>query len=94
VRKAALVALGTIVLIIEFFADVFGRFWLDDLSFDGVGEEAVEAVLAVAHVEVDAGIVATIGMCLAALGFLALCSSSLAFIDCEILISAHILDHI
>ena len=57
-RKAALVALGTEIFIIEFAADLLGGFWLDDLPFDGVGEKAVEAVLAVSHVEVDAGVVA------------------------------------
>lgn len=65
--ELALVALGTVVLIVELLADLLGGLWLDDLSLDGVGEEAVEAVFAVAHVEVDAGVVAAIDVVLAAL---------------------------
>lgn len=86
VRKTALVALGTIVLVVELPADVFGGLGLDDLSLDGVGEEAVEAVLAVAHVEVDAGVEAAFNVHFLALG------GSLAFVDREVLVGAQVLD--
>ena len=89
--KSAFVALGTIVFVVEFAANVFGGLRLDNLSFDGVGEEAVEAVLAVAHVEVDAGIEAPFNMELSALGTL-LSVLSLAFADREVLIRAEPLD--
>ena len=54
--ESALATLGTVVFVIEFSADVFGRFWLENLSFDGVGEEAVEAILAVPGKIMDARI--------------------------------------
>lgn len=86
VGKTALVALGTVVLVVEFPADVFGGLGLDDLSLDGVGEEAVEAVLAVAHVEMDARVEATLNVHFFALG------GFLAFVDREVLVCAQVLD--
>ena len=91
VGKPAFVALGAIVFVIEFAANVFGGLGLDNLSFDGVREEAVEAVLAVPHVEVDAGIVAPINMELSALGAL-FPDLSCAFADREVLIRAEPFD--
>lgn len=88
---AALVALGAVVLVVKFAANFFGGFWLDDLSLDGVREEAVEAVLAIAHVEVDAGVKASFNMEFAALGSL-LGRGSRTFIDCEILVGAEVFD--
>lgn len=61
-RVTAFVALGAVVLVIQLAADFFGGFGLDDLSLDGMGEQAVEAVLAVPHVEVDAGVEASFDM--------------------------------
>ena len=89
--KPAFVALGTIVFVIEFAANVFGGLGLDNLSFDGVREEAVEAILAVPHVEVDAGIVAPINMELSAFGAL-FPDLSCAFADREVLIRAEPFD--
>lgn len=85
-RKAAFVSLGTVVLIIEFAADVFGGFGLDDLSFDGVREEAIEAVLAVAHVVVNAGVEGAVDVVLVADGVAG------ALVDCEVLFRAEVLD--
>lgn len=65
--ELAPIARGAVVLEVELLADFLGGFWLDDLSLDGVGEEAVESVLAVSHVEVDAGVVAAVHMGFAAL---------------------------
>lgn len=90
-RKAALVALGAVVLVVQLAADVLGGFRLDDLPLDGVGEEAVEAILAVAHVEVDAGVVAPLNMELAAL-LTGVAILRLAFADCEVLIGAEAFD--
>jgi hypothetical protein len=53
------------------------------LSLDGVGKEAVEPILAVSHVEVDAGIVAPINM-----GFATLART---LIDCKVLFRTEIL---
>jgi hypothetical protein len=86
VGKAALVALGAVVLVVEFTADVFGGFGFDDLSFDGVGEEAIEAVLAVAHVVVDAGVAGAFDVVLVAEGVVG------AFVDGEVLFGAEVLD--
>ena len=85
VRKLALVALGTVVLVVELAADLFGGVWLDDLSFDGVRKKAVEAILAIAGVEVDAGIVDSFHMGLMVLAKLTFLTSG-AFVDCEVLI--------
>ena len=84
-RKAALVALGTIVLIVKLPADILGGLWLDDLSLDGVREEAIEAILAVAHVEVDAWVEAPFNMELATL-LADLSVGALAFADSKVLI--------
>jgi hypothetical protein len=62
VRVFASIAKGTIIFVVQLFADFLGWLWLDDLSFDGVGEKAVESVFAVAHVEVDAGVIASVNM--------------------------------
>jgi hypothetical protein len=86
VGKPAFVALGAVVLVVEFAADFLGGFGLDDLALDGVGEEAVEAVLAVPHVEVNARIVASLHVVLEAF------SLTGAFVDCEVLVRAQILD--
>ena len=84
--KAALVALGAIVLIVKLPADIFGGFWLDDLSLDGVREKAIEAVLAVTHVEVNAWVEAPFNMELATL-LADLSVGALAFADGKVLIS-------
>jgi len=34
--EATFVALGAVVLVVEFTADLLRGFWFDDLSFDGV----------------------------------------------------------
>jgi predicted ATPase len=91
VGKATLVALGAVVLVVELAADIFGGFWLDDLPFDGVREMAVEAVFAVAHIEVNARVVASINMVLAAL-LSDLSTLALAFADSKVLVGAEILD--
>ena len=91
VGKATLVALGAVVLVVEFAADIFGGFWLDDLPFDGVREMAVEAVFAVSHIEVDARVVASINMVLAAL-LSDLSTLALAFADSKVLVGTEILD--
>lgn len=49
-------------------------------------EEAIEAVFAVAHVEMDAGVEAAIDMLFAAVGVVG------AFIDGEVLICAEVFD--
>jgi hypothetical protein len=88
VGELALVALGTVVLVVELAADFLGGLWADDLSLDGVGEEAVEAVLAVAHVEMDAGVEAAVDVLLHAF------HGAAAFIDGEVLISTQILNSV
>ena len=85
VRVSAFVSKRAKIFEIEFFADVFGGFWLDNLALDRVREEAVEAILAVTHVEVDAWIEASVHMVLAA--FLRV----VTFIHCEILVRTEIL---
>lgn len=84
-RKLAFVSLRTVVFVVEFSADVFGGVWLDDLSFDGVRKKAVEAILAIAGVEVNAGIVDSFDMCLMVLAELTFLAAR-AFVDCEVLI--------
>ena len=92
VGKPALVALGAVVFVVEFAADVFVGFGLDDLSFDGVGKKAVEAVLAVAHVEVDARVEAAIGVVFAVLAGSLLPVGAGALVDCKVLIGTEVLD--
>jgi len=53
-----------------------------------VGEEAVEAILAVSHVEMNAWVIASIDVILVAL------SSVRALVDCEVLICTVILHEI
>lgn len=36
VGELAAISGGAIVFVVEFLADLFGGFWLDDLSFEGV----------------------------------------------------------
>ena len=84
-RKLAFVSLRTVVFVIEFAADVFGWVWFDDLSFDGMRKKAVEAVFAIASVEVNAGIVDSFDMCLMVLAELTFLAAG-AFVDCEVLI--------
>jgi hypothetical protein len=86
--KLALVAEGAVIFVVELAADLFGGFWADELSFDGVGEEAVEAVLAVAHVEMDAGVEAALHVRLVALGSVG------ALVDCEVLVRTEVLYHL
>lgn len=88
VAELALVSLGAVILVVELTADLLGGFWADELSFDGVGEEAVEAVLAVPHVEVDAGVEAALHV-----GLLALVGRA-ALVDCEELVRAEVLNHL
>lgn len=90
-RKTTFVALGTVVFVIEFAANFFRGFWLDDLSLDRVRKKAIEAIFAVSHIEVDARIVATINMNFSALG-LAVRTLSLAFTDSEVLVRAESFD--
>lgn len=84
-RKLAFVSLRTVVLVVEFAADVLRGVWLDDLPFDGVRKKAVESVLAIAGVEVDAGIVDSFHMCLMVLAKLTFLAAG-AFVDCEVLV--------
>lgn len=56
------------------------------MSFDGMREETVEAVLAVTHVEMYAWVKAAIDVLLAALGGVG------AFIDGEVLVGTEVLD--
>lgn len=90
-REATFVAIGAVVFVIEFSANVFIGFRSDDLSFDRVREEAVEAVLAVAHVEVDAGVEASIDVVFTTFGRL-LPLGVRAFVDCEVLVCAKSFD--
>lgn len=92
VRETTFVALGTIIFVIEFAANFFGGFWLDDLSLDGVRKKTVETVFAVSHVKVDAWIVATINMHFSTLALHVRTLSSLAFTDSEVLVSAESFD--
>ena len=89
--EATLVAIGTVVFVIEFSANIFIGFRSDDLSFDGVREEAVEAILAVAHVEVDAGVEASVDVIFSTLGRL-LSLRVGTFVDCEVLVCAESFD--
>ena len=88
VGKLAFVALGTVVLIVQLAADFLGGFGAHDLALDGVREEAVEAVLAVSHVEMNAGVEAAIDVLFAAAGRVG------AFIDCEVLVRTEVLDRV
>lgn len=65
--ELATIARGTVILQIELLANFFGGFGLDDLSLDGMGEETIEAILAISHVEMDTGVVAAVHMGFAAL---------------------------
>lgn len=85
-RKLAFVALRTVVLIVQLPADFLSRLRAHDLPLDGVGKEAVEAVLAVSHVEMNAGVKAAIDVLLATLGRVG------TFIDCEVLVRTEVLD--
>lgn len=91
VGKPAPVPLGAIVVVIKLSAYVFCRLGADDLSLDGVREKAVEAIFTIPHVEVNAGVVASIDMDLAALGVL-LTILALALADCEVLVGTKIFD--
>jgi len=88
VGKLASVSLGAVVFVVEFSTDLFGRFWADNLSANGVWEEAVEAILAVSHVEMNARVVASIDVVLVALGRVR------ALVDCKVLICTVILHEI
>lgn len=89
--KATLVTLGAVVIVVELSADILCWLGSDDLPLDGVREEAVEAVLAVAHVEVNAGVVASVDVDLSTLRIL-LPVLALALADCKVLVGAKILD--
>jgi hypothetical protein len=82
VGELASIAQWTIIFVIKLLADLLGGLWLDDLSFDGMREETVESVLAVAHVEMDAGVVAAVDV-----GFTALAG---ALIHCEVMLRAKV----
>ena len=56
-----------------------------------MGEEAVEAILTVSHIEVNAGVVVSLNMKFTMLGTV-LSTLTLAFTNCEVLISAESLD--
>ena len=85
VAETASVSHRTVVIVVELTADVFGWLGLDDLSLDGVAEVAVEAVLAVSHVEVDAGVEIAVDMLLPAVAVGAL-------VHCKILVWAVVFD--
>ena len=89
--EATFVAIGTVVFVIEFSADVFIGLRPDDLSFDGVRKEAVETVFAVAHVEVDAGVETSVYVIFSTFGRL-LSLRMWAFVDCKVLICAESFD--
>lgn len=80
--ELAFVSLGAVILVVELTADLLGGFGTDELPLDGVGEKAVEAVLAVPHVEMDAGVETTFHV-----GLLALVRG-VALVDCEKLVCA------
>lgn len=61
-RAAAFVAHRTSPVVVELLACLFLRRRTDNDSLDRVRKQAVEAVLAVTRVEVDAGIEATVDM--------------------------------
>lgn len=82
----ALVSGGAIVFVVEFFAGFLGWLWPGDLSLEGVREVAAEAILAVAHIVVNAGIETSFDMILA-LGLVALINS-------EVLVGTKVLDHL
>jgi hypothetical protein len=54
-RKSALVSLWTIIFIVEFATHVLWWLWLDNISLDRMRKKAVEAVLAITHIKVNAG---------------------------------------
>ena len=85
VAETASVSHRTVVIVVELTADVFGWLGLDDLSLDGVAEVAVEAVLAVTHVEVDAGVEIAVDMLLPAVAVGAL-------VHCKILVWTVVFD--
>jgi hypothetical protein len=53
------------------------------LSFDGVGKKAIESILTISHIEMNAGVIASINM-----GFPTLAR---ALINCKILLRAEVL---
>lgn len=90
VRITTLVALWTVIFVIEFATNFFWGFWFDDLSLNWVRKKAIEPIFAVSHIEVDAWIVATINMnfCTLALSV----GASLAFSDSKELVGAESFD--
>lgn len=88
VAKLALVPLGTVILVIELAADVLGGLRADKLSLDGVGEEAIESVFAISHVEMNAGVEAPLHVGLGAL------PGVVALVDREVLVRAEVLNHL
>ena len=87
VGVSALVSIWAVVFVVELFAALLGRFWSVDLSSEGVGEVAAEAVFAVSHVVVDAWVKASVDV------FFATVFLAFAFFDGKVLIGAKIFDH-
>jgi hypothetical protein len=83
----AFISDGAVVFVIQFFAGFLCRLRLDDLSLDRVGEQTIEAVFAIAHVIVDAGVEASINM-------LFFTNFLMTFVNSEILFRTHIFYHI
>lgn len=88
VAELTLVPQGTVVLIIQLAADLLGRLRSNQLSLDGVGEEAIESVFAITHVEMNAGVEAALHVGLGAL------PSVVALVDREVLVRAEVLNHL
>ena len=88
VAKLALVPQGTVILVIQLAADLLGGLRSDQLSLDGVGEEAIEAVFAISHVEMNAGVEAALHVGLGAL------RGVVALVDREVLVRAEVLNHL
>lgn len=87
-RESASFSLRTIIFIIQFPAYFFWGFRSNNLSFDGVWKQAIESILAIAHIKMNAWIIASIEMYFFAMFF------AWTFIDSKILIRAHLLDEI
>lgn len=87
VGVSALVAIGAVVFVVDFFAGLFGGLWSVDLSSEGVGEVAAESIFTVSHVVMNAGVKASVDV------FFATVFLAFAFIDCKVLVGAEVLDH-
>jgi hypothetical protein len=79
-RKTTFISLGAIVLIIQPTTYIFGRFGLDNLSFDVMRKETIESILAVPHIIMNAGIDGSVNMISVANGLIG------AFVDSKVLL--------